>query len=151
MAISRGKTGRRRIILQSDAVTFFSRVATDRDAKQTLLKRSDGGRWNRSHQQRRMAATLATSGLNKSGTFYALRHSYISRAIEGGVPLNIIAENCCTSVRMIENTYAKILAEKRRDFIERGPRNPWAASSRNARATSSESAHRNVESRLADQ
>jgi hypothetical protein len=23
-------------------------------------------------------------------------------------------------VRMIENTYAKILAEKRRDFIERG-------------------------------
>jgi hypothetical protein len=36
------------------------------------------------------------------------------------VPLNIIAENCGTSVRMIENTYAKILAEKRREFIERG-------------------------------
>jgi integrase len=73
-----------------------------------------------SHQQRRMAAILAASGLNKSGTFYALRHSYISRAIEGGVPLNIIAETCGTSVRMIENTYAKILAEKRRDCIERG-------------------------------
>ena len=36
------------------------------------------------------------------------------------LPLNIIADNCGTSVRMIEKTYAKILAEKRRDFIERG-------------------------------
>ena len=36
------------------------------------------------------------------------------------VPLNIIAENCGTSVRMIEKTYAKILAEKRREFIEHG-------------------------------
>jgi integrase len=114
------KTGRRTIILQSDAVTFFSRIAADRGIKETLLKRSDGARWNRSHQQRRMAATLAASGPNKSGTFCALRHSYISRAIEGGVPLNIIAENCGMSVRMIENTCAKILAEKRRDFIERG-------------------------------
>ena len=32
----------------------------------------------------------------------------------------MIADNCGTSVRMIEKTYAKILAEKRRDFIERG-------------------------------
>ena len=36
------------------------------------------------------------------------------------LPLNIIADNCGTSVRMIEKTYVKILAEKRRDFIERG-------------------------------
>ena len=41
-------------------------------------------------------------------------------AIEGKVPLNVIADNCGTSVRMIEKTYAKLLAEKRRDFIERG-------------------------------
>ena len=47
-----------------------------------------------------------------------LRHTYVSHAIEGGVPLNVIAENCGTSVRMIEKTYAKILAEKRRDFID---------------------------------
>mgnify|MGYP001397526339 CR=1 FL=1 len=44
----------------------------------------------------------------------------IPKPIEGGVPLNVIADNCGTNVRMIEKTYAKILAEKRRDFIERG-------------------------------
>jgi hypothetical protein len=67
-----------------------------------------------------MATALQRAGLDTEGTFYALRHSYISRAIEGEVPLNIIAENCGTSVRIIETTYAKILAGKRRDFIERG-------------------------------
>jgi integrase len=63
---------------------------------------------------------LKRAGLPADGSIYALRHTYVSRAIEGGVPLNVIADNCGTSVRMIEKTYAKILAEKRRDFIERG-------------------------------
>lgn len=38
----------------------------------------------------------------------------------GRVPLNVVAENCGTSVRMIETTYAKVLASKRREFIARG-------------------------------
>jgi hypothetical protein len=49
------------------------------------------------------------------------------------LPLNIIADNCGTSVRMIEKTYAKILAAKRRDFIERGA--PSLATSRLRAAT----------------
>jgi integrase len=115
-----GKTGPRAIILQPEAVTFFSLVGKDRAADEPLLRRSDGARWNRSHQQRRMALALERAGLDKEGTFYALRHSYISRAIEGEVPLNIIGGNCGTSIRMIETTYAKVLAGKRREFIERG-------------------------------
>jgi integrase len=67
-----------------------------------------------------MALALEHAGLDTEGTFYALRHSYISRAIEGEVPLNIIGDNCGTSIRMIETTYAKVLAGKRREFIERG-------------------------------
>jgi integrase len=115
-----GKTGPRVIVLQPEAVTFLKRISKGRVADEPLLRRSDGTRWNRSHQQRRMAAALECAGLDKEGTFYALRHSYISRAIEGQVPLNIIADNCGTSIRMIETTYAKVLAGKRREFIERG-------------------------------
>jgi integrase len=115
-----GKTGPRTIILQPEAVTFFNLIGQDRAPAEPLLRRSDGARWNRSQQQRRMALALERAGLGKEGTFYALRHSYISRAIEGEVPLNIIADNCGTSVRMIETTYAKVLAGKRREFIERG-------------------------------
>ena len=115
-----GKTGPRTVILQPEAVVFFRSVRGERAADEPLLRRGDGARWNRSHQQRRMALALERAGLDREATFYALRHSYISRAIEGEVPLNIIAENCGTSVRIIETTYAKVLASKRRQFIERG-------------------------------
>ena len=115
-----GKTGQRAIILQPEAVAFFNKIAMDHPSGAPLLSRADGGRWSRSHQQRRMARALELAGLDKTGTFYALRHSYISRAIEGEVPLNIIGDNCGTSVRMIETSYDKILAYKRREFIERG-------------------------------
>jgi integrase len=115
-----GKTGPRNIILQPEAVKFFALITKDRAKDEPLLRRSDGSRWNRSQQQRRMALALRDAGLDKNGTFYALRHSYISRAIEGEVPLNIIADNCGTSIRMIETTSAQILAGKRREFIERG-------------------------------
>ena len=115
-----GKTGPRTVILQPEAVDFFKGISVNRIAGARLLQREDGGRWNRSHQQRRMAVALERSGLNRDATFYALRHSYISRAIEGEVPLNVIADNCGTSIRMIEKTYAKVLAGKRREFIERG-------------------------------
>jgi integrase len=115
-----GKTGPRAIILQQEAATFFTALSQDRCPEEPLLRRSDGARWNRSQQQRRMALALERARLDKEGTFYALRHSHISRAIEGEVPLNIIADNCGTSIRMIETTYAKVLAGKRRMFIERG-------------------------------
>jgi integrase len=74
----------------------------------------------KSDQTTPVKEALKRAGLAPDGSLYALRHTYVSRAIEGGVPLNIIAENCGTSVRMIEKIFAKILAEKRRDFIERG-------------------------------
>ena len=60
------------------------------------------------------------AGLPKKGSIYALRHTYISHAIEGEVPLTVIAKNCGTSVRMIEKTYSKLLASKEQGFIEKG-------------------------------
>lgn len=91
-----------------------------RGKSEPLLARPDGQGWKPSDQQRPMERTIAKAGLDPEGTFYALRHSYISRSIEAGMPLTVLAENCGTSVRMIENTYAKVLADKRREFIVRG-------------------------------
>lgn len=118
--IPSGKTGARCVILQQEAVEFFSTISAGRDKGAPLLAKDDGSMWGVSHQSRPMREAIKKSELDPEGTFYALRHSYISRAIEAGVPLTIVAENCGTSVRMIETTYAKTLAEKRREFIERG-------------------------------
>lgn len=120
LRVNVGKTGARTIILQPSAVTFLKRVVGARQASDFLFVREDGSRWKRSDQTRPIKAALKAAGLREDGSLYALRHTYISRAIEGEVPLNIIAENCGTSVRMIETTYAKVLAEKRREFIEKG-------------------------------
>ena len=120
LRVNVGKTGARTIILQSSAVAFFSRLAARRPLDVLLFVRADGSRWKRSDQTRPIKEALKAAGLPLDGSIYALRHTYISKAIKGGVPLNIIADNCGTSVRTIEKTYAKVLAEKRRDFIESG-------------------------------
>ena len=125
--VPRGKTGARIVILQPEAVMYFSRLVVGREKDAPLLPRVDGNAWGASHQVRPMKKALLTAKLDPSGTFYALRHSYISRAIEAGVPLNVVAENCGTSVRMIETTYAKVLAAKRREFIANGAPRLFAA------------------------
>jgi integrase len=120
LRVTAGKTGARTVVLQSAAVDFLSGLSTGRPADDFLFLRADGSPWKKSDQTRPIKGALRAAGLSADGSLYALRHTYISRAIEGGVPLNIIAENCGTSVRVIEKTYAKILAEKRREFIEKG-------------------------------
>ena len=120
LRVNVGKTGTRTIILQTSATNFFKKLTNRRSPEDFLFVRSDGNRWKRSDQTRPIKDALKKAGLTPNGSLYALRHTYVSHAIEGSVPLNIIADNCGTSVRMIEKTYAKILAEKRRNFIERG-------------------------------
>jgi integrase len=120
LQVNVGKTGIRTIILQTSAAAFFKKLAANRSPEDFLFIQSNGSRWKRSDQTRPIKNALKKAGLPLNGSIYALRHTYVSHAIEGGVPLNLIADNCGTSIRMIEKTYAKILAEKRRDFIERG-------------------------------
>ena len=64
----------------------------------------------------RRAAALAE--LPPSASFYSMRHSYISRAIEAGMPLSLVAENIGTSLAMIQKNYAHVLASLRRDMIQ---------------------------------
>ena len=120
LRVNIGKTGARTIILQTSAADFLSKIADARQPQDFLFTQSNGSRWKKSDQTRPIKAALKSAGLSIKGSIYALRHTYISRAIEGAVPLNVIADNCGTSIRMIEKTYAKILAQKRREFIELG-------------------------------
>jgi integrase len=120
LKVNESKTGSRTVILQTSASKFFAKLVTGREADAHIFVRADGSRWKRSDQTRPIKESLQKAGLPEEGNIYALRHTYISQAIEGGVPLNVIAENCGTSVRMIEKNYAKVLAEKRRKFIEEG-------------------------------
>lgn len=115
-----GKTKGRNILLQADACSHLIEMTQGRGPEEYIYLREDGCKWNTSDQIRRTNAAIEKSGLDERGTFYSLRHAYISEAIEQNVPLTVIADNCGTSVRMIERNYAKVLREKKREFIEKG-------------------------------
>ncbi|MBR0687699.1 tyrosine-type recombinase/integrase [Bradyrhizobium manausense] len=115
-----GKTGSRDIILQPSAVRHLKRVSADRARGDYIFLQADGSKWKASDQVRPMKAAVLKAELDPKGCFYSLRHAYISESIEENVPLYVIAKNCGTSIRMIEITYAKLLAEKQRKFVERG-------------------------------
>ena len=116
--IRKGKTGARAVSLTGEAVAFFKRVTKDKLPAAILLPRADGERWGKSEQARPFKRAAALAELPLTASFYSLRHSHISRACEAGMPLNLIASNVGTSVRMIEKHYGKFLASARRELIE---------------------------------
>lgn len=118
LVIQSGKTGARVVSLSAESVVFFRRVAADREPEVALLPRADGERWGKSEQHRPFKRAAAAAGLPASASFYALRHSHISRAIEAGMPLSLLAENCGTSLGMIQRNYAKVLASTRQQVLE---------------------------------
>src|SRR6185369_11295484 len=93
ITIPAGKTGGRVTTLTREGVAFFKRVADGKHPKDALLPRADGERWGKSEQHRPMKAALKAAKLPASASMYSVRHTYISRAIERGMPLNLIAEN----------------------------------------------------------
>ncbi len=119
LEIPDGKTGSRTTTLTKEGTAWFASIAAGRPGDEPLLQPAEGGRWLKSMQHRRMKAALAAAKLSTSASFYALRHTYISRAIENGMPLTLLAENVGTSLRMIEQNYAHMLADSRRELVER--------------------------------
>lgn len=113
-----GKTGSRSSYLSRDAVTFFRRVSKGKLPGAPLLMKDDGEPWGKSHQHRPMKAAVKAAGLPPETVFYSLRHYHISRALVAGVRPQVIAENCGTSVLMIERNYGKFTARDRRAMLD---------------------------------
>ena len=118
LRIPGGKTGARDTTLTAQAVAFSERTAQGKRPSDVLLPRADGERWAPDQQRPRLARALQAAGLPESACFYTMRHSHIWRS-RRGIPLRLIATNVGTSVRMIEQTYSKFIAQTRRDLIEK--------------------------------
>ncbi len=109
-----GKTGTRDCYLSDEALRHFKELAKDKLPAAYLHMKDDGEPWAKSHQHRPMKAAIKKAKLPRETTFYALRHTHISRALLAGVNAQVVAENCGTSVRMIEKHYGKFLRSDRR-------------------------------------
>lgn len=114
-----GKTGQRTATLTEETAAFLQRLAKGKEPTDPLLPMADGTRWPRSGHHRAIKKALELAKLPATASFYTLRHAHISRAIEAGMPLSLIAENCGTSLLMIQRNYAKVLARTRKAVIEK--------------------------------
>src|SRR5262249_1398751 len=89
--------------------------ATGRPSDAPLLLRSNCERWGHGrsrHHRNDFRAVVKAAGLDPDQvTLYALRHSSIVRQLLANVPIRIVATLHDTSVKMIERTYSRYIAE----------------------------------------
>ena len=114
-----GKTGPRDVYLSDKALSHFKKLARGKLPTAYLHTKEDGMPWGSSHQHRPMREAVKTAKLPRGAMFYTLRHTHISRALLAGVNAQVVAENCGTSVRMIEKHYGKFLKSDRRAMFNK--------------------------------
>jgi hypothetical protein len=89
--------------------------AAGRPSEAPLLLRPNGERWGHGrsrHHRKDFRAVVQTAGLDPDQvTLNAMRHSSIVRMLLANVPIRIVATLHDTSVKMIERTYSKYIAE----------------------------------------
>ena len=105
------KTGKSRDVrLQPDAIAFFTQLCAGRKPDEIMLRRADGGPWKEASQTRPMRAACVAAGLKPVG-IHALRHSWASQAVMGGLPMVMVAQALGHSTtRMTEAHYAHLVA-----------------------------------------
>jgi integrase len=106
---------RRPVPITPALATVLKQEAAGRASDAPLLLRSNGERWGHGrsrHHRNDFRAVVEAAGLDPTVvTLYALRHSSIVRQLLANVPIRVTASLHDTSVKMIERTYSRYIAE----------------------------------------
>jgi integrase len=104
IAIVRSKSGKpRHIVLNEEGVAFFAALTIGRAPDDLLL-----GEWRHSSQARPMRLACKAARI-KPISFHALRHTWASLAVMGGMPLMVVAQNLGhAGTRMVEKHYGHL-------------------------------------------
>ena len=106
---------RRPVPITPALAAVLKQEAQGRAPDAPLLLRANGERWGhgrRRHHRADFRAVVGAAGLDPDEvTLYALRHSSIVRQLLANVPIRIVATLHDTSVKMIERTYSRHIAE----------------------------------------
>ena len=106
---------RRPVPITPALAAVLKQEAQGRAPDAPLLLRTNGERWGhgrRRHHRDDFRAVVEAAGLDPDEvTLYALRHSSIVRQLLANVPIRIVATLHDTSVKMIERSYSRHIAE----------------------------------------
>jgi integrase len=112
-----------RVQITPELAALLKQEAKGRAGDAPLLMRSNGKPWGyrRSDQYRReFAEVITTAGLDSDVvTLYALRHSYISRALLRGISITLVADATDTSEKEIRRHYAKLISDHSGEIMRR--------------------------------
>lgn len=116
------KSGKPRdVILTTEGLSFFNQLVAGRGRAETILLRQDGSAWQTSQQIRPMKEACERAKIEPAVGFHALRHSWASLAVMGGVPLLVVAGNLGHSdTRMVEKHYGHLTKDYQKQQINKG-------------------------------
>ena len=103
--------------LSDEAFRFFKALAKDKLPKAHLLTDDSGEPWQKNGYRRTLLKAKIESRMPSDFDMYAFRHYYISKALLAGMQAKVVADNCGTSVRMLEKHYAKFMGSDRRAMM----------------------------------
>jgi integrase len=89
----------------------LKQAAAGRDADQPLLLKRNGKRWSAGEHREPFIKAAQAAGLPPGASVYALRHTAITRALLAGVPVRLVASSFDTSIKMIEKSYSRFIAD----------------------------------------
>lgn len=107
--IHESKTGPRIQRLSSEAADFFKSIIKDKKPDDLLLPNNKGVAWRHAEQVYIIRELRATADIPLESVFYSLRHYHISKSLIAGFNVIALARNVGTSVKMLEEHYAKFM------------------------------------------
>jgi integrase len=115
------KTGPRTQTLPDAACELLERVTAGRQVDEHAFVRPDGQQWTTGRMQHPFKKAVTKAGLNPKTVTYTARHTVISRQLTAGVPALAVALNLGTSLKMLQENYAKFFTDADdRKMLERG-------------------------------
>ena len=112
----RTKTGPRAIPISPAAKVLFDRLAKGKLPKAPMFT-NGGAEWTAQAWAPLVKAAAATAELPTETVAYALRHSWITDAIVGGMDVVTVAKLTGTSLEMINKTYGHLVQGAARDKL----------------------------------
>jgi integrase len=108
--IRTSKSGKgRHVVLADEGIELFRRLTAGRPGVELLLRKPNGNRWGKSHQDEPMREACGRAKIEPPANFHCLRHTYASHSVMAGAPLLVVARNLGhADTRMVEKHYGHL-------------------------------------------
>ena len=99
------------LFLPESTAQFFRTHCQRKLPSAPIFSRLDGSQWSKDSWKKPIRKAATAANLSTDTVAYTLRHSVITDLVDAGVPVTQIALLSGTSVRMIEQNYAKLTSD----------------------------------------